>query len=118
MKVLIVDDDPDICVMMRALLRGQGWETEEMGSGKEALARIDELLQFDALVLDYRMPGLTGIEVAKNLRDEGVSRPMIMCSAYLSPEIEEEALGLNMPTVNKTDLNRLVNTIRQHVGVD
>jgi two-component system chemotaxis response regulator CheY len=118
MKVLIVDDDPDICVMMRALLRAQGWETEELTSGKEALARVDELLGFDAVVLDHRMPGVTGIEVARNLRDEGVSRPLIMCSAYLTPEIEEEAKRLNMPTVSKADLNRLVDTIRQHVGVD
>jgi CheY-like chemotaxis protein len=118
MKVLIVDDDPDICVMMRALLRAQGWETEELTSSKEALARIDEMLQFDAVVLDYRMPGLTGIELARNLRAEGISRPMIMCSAYLTPEIEEEAETLNVPTVNKTDLDRLVDTIRQHVGAD
>jgi CheY-like chemotaxis protein len=114
MKILIVDDDPDICIMMRALLQAEGWETEEVTSGQEALQRLDEISQFDVLVLDYRMPGLTGIELARNLREESGVPPMIMCSAYLNPEIEDEAKKLGVPTVSKTDLKLLVEMIRAH----
>jgi CheY-like chemotaxis protein len=116
MKILIVDDDPDICVMMRILLQAEGWATEEVTSGMEALQRLDEISQFDVLVLDYRMPGLTGIELARNLREESIKPPMIMCSAYLNPEIEDEAKELGVPTVSKADLKLLVEMIRAHAG--
>jgi CheY-like chemotaxis protein len=114
MKILIVDDDPDICIMMRTLLQAEGWSTEEVMSGQEALQRLDDVSEFDVLVLDYRMPGLTGIELARNLREDGAPPPMIMCSAYLNPEIEEEARELGVPTVSKADLNLLVEMIRAH----
>jgi CheY-like chemotaxis protein len=116
MNILIVDDDPDICVMMRILLQAEGWTTEEVTSGQEALQRLDEISQFDVLVLDYRMPGLTGIELARNLREESTTPPMIMCSAYLNPEIEDEAKELGVPTVSKADLKLLVEMIRAHAG--
>jgi CheY-like chemotaxis protein len=116
MKILVVDDDPDICIMMRALFESEGWDTEEVTSGREALQRRDELSAFDVLVLDYKMPGLTGLELARNLRAEGISPPMIMCSAYLSPEIEEEAKALGVPTVGKADLQRLVSMVRATAG--
>jgi CheY-like chemotaxis protein len=112
LRILIVDDDPDICIMMRALFQSEGWDTEEMMSGNEALERRDQLSTFDVLVLDYKMPGLTGIELARILREEGVASPMVMCSAYLSPEIEEEAKVLGLPTVGKADLPRLIEAIR------
>jgi CheY-like chemotaxis protein len=118
MKVLIVDDDPDICFAMRTLMQGEGWETGEAMSGDEALRRLDELTGFDAIVLDYRMPGLTGIELARNLREEGIFPPMILCSAYLNADVEAEAKALGVPTVDKMDLRRLIEMIRSHAGAD
>jgi CheY-like chemotaxis protein len=112
MNVLIVDDEPDIRLMMRNLLGGEGWDTEEAASGKDALKMMDSFSSFDAVVLDYKMPGLTGIELARNLREEGLAPPIIICSAYLNPEIEEEARQLGVPTIAKTDLDRLVGMIR------
>lgn len=114
MRILIVDDDPDICVMMRVLFQAEGWTTEEVMSGQEALRRLDELSNFDVLVLDYRMPGLTGIELARNLREDSALPPMIMCSAYLNPDIEDEARELGVPTVSKADFKQLVEMIRAH----
>jgi CheY-like chemotaxis protein len=112
MNVLIVDDEPDIRLMMRSLLRGEGWETEVAASGQDALRMMGSVSSFDALVLDYKMPGMTGIELARNLREDGLGPPIIICSAYLNPEIEEEARQLGVPTIAKTDLDRLVDTIR------
>jgi CheY-like chemotaxis protein len=116
MRVLIVDDDPDVRMMMRALLQTEGWTTEFAASGYEALSLLDTNSGFDALVLDYRMPGLTGLELARNLREGGVSPPIIICSAYLNPKIEEEAETLGVPTVNKTDLRLLVDMISEQAA--
>jgi CheY-like chemotaxis protein len=116
MRVLIVEDDLGIRTMMRDLLRSEGWDTDVAASGNEALQRLDEFSTFDAIVLDYRMPGLTGIELARNMREEGLEPPIIICSAYLSPQIEKEAESLGVPTVNKKDLRLLVDMVRQHAG--
>ena len=116
MKVFLVDDEPDVRLMMRNLLGAEGWDTEEAASGEEALRLLDSFSSFDAVVLDYRMPGLTGIELARNLREEGLAPPIVICSAYLNPEIEEEARKLGVPTIGKTDLDRLVDVIRELTG--
>lgn len=113
-RVLIVDDDPDICLMMSALFGARGWETDEVMSGSEALTRVDDLDGFDVLVIDYKMPGMTGIDLVRKLRGTGIALPMIMCSAYLDPEIELEAQSLGVPTVSKADLNVLIEVVQRH----
>ena len=77
--------------------------------------RRDLRARFDALVVDYKMPGLDGMEVARRLRDAGFERPIILCSAYLNPEVEREARRLGAQTVSKSDLQELVETIRREV---
>jgi CheY-like chemotaxis protein len=118
MRVMIIDDDPDICLAMRALFRSEGWEASVAMSGEEALERLDELSGFDVVVVDYRMPGLTGIELARNLRMEGFVSPLIMCSAYLNERIEQEAKLLGVPTVGKMDLRLLIEKIREQALIE
>jgi CheY-like chemotaxis protein len=116
MRLLIVDDDSDIRLMLRIRLQGQGWDTEEAVSGHDALERLDGSETFDVIVLDHRMPGLTGLELARNLREQGLALPIIICSAYLNPEIEEQAHALGVPTVNKADLDLLIEMIAEHAA--
>ena len=113
--LLIVDDQEDIRLMMQILLEDQGWDTEQASSGEDALARGDRAAGFDALVVDYRMPGLGGMEVARKFREAGFTRPIIICSAYLNPRVEDEARTLGAETVSKSDLKELVETIRREV---
>lgn len=116
LRLLIVDDQEDIRLILQILLEDQGWDTEQATSGENALARRDLSTRFDALVVDYKMPGLDGMEVARRLRDSGFERPIILCSAYLNPEVTTEAGSLQTKTVNKSDLRELVDTIRREVG--
>jgi CheY-like chemotaxis protein len=114
-RLLIVDDQEDIRLMLRILLEDQGWDTEQAWSGEEALAQGDRVARFDALVVDYKMPGLDGMEVARKFREAGYDRPIIICSAYLTPEVEQEAEALGAETVTKSDLGQLVETVRREV---
>ena len=114
-KLLIVDDQEDIRLMLRIVLEDQGWDTEQAPSGEEALAQGDRVARFDALVVDYKMPGLDGMEVARKFREEGFDRPIIICSAYLTPQVEAEARTLGAETVTKCDLGALVETVRREV---
>ncbi len=61
------------------------------------------------------MPGLDGMEVARRVRERGFERPIIVCSAYLDPEVEREARSLGAQTVSKSDLKELVETVRREV---
>jgi CheY-like chemotaxis protein len=114
-RLLIVDDQEDIRLMLRILLEDQGWDTEQSPSGEDALAQGDRVARFDAVVVDYKMPGLDGVEVARRLREAGFNRPIIICSAYLTPEVEQEASTLKAETVTKCDLEALVETVRREV---
>jgi CheY-like chemotaxis protein len=114
MNVLIVDDSADVRFMLRILLEDADMDVEEVGSGEEALTRLldEDLPRPDAIVLDQRMPGLTGMEVARELAQCGVEVPTVLFSAYLHPDMHAEAERLGAQPVNKTDLGRLVETLR------
>jgi CheY-like chemotaxis protein len=114
-RLLIVDDQEDIRLMLRIRFEDQGWDTEQALSGEDALAQGYRVGRFDALVLDYRMPGLDGMEVARKFREAGFERPIIICSAYLTPQVEQEARVLGAETVTKADLEALVETVRREV---
>jgi two-component system, sensor histidine kinase len=118
LRLLIVDDQEDIRLMLQILLEEQGWDTEQAASGEDALGRGDPAARFDALVVDYKMPGLDGMEVARRFRKAGFERPIIICSAYLDPQVESEAGTLGAETVSKSDLTELVETIRRAVADD
>ena len=114
-KVLIVDDQEDIRLMLRILLEDQGWDTEQSPSGEDALAQGDRVTRFDAVVVDYKMPGLDGVEVARRFREAGFDRPIVICSAYLTPEVEREASALRAAAVTKSDLEALIEAVRRQV---
>jgi CheY-like chemotaxis protein len=61
------------------------------------------------------MPGLDGLEVARRLRDRGFEGPIILCSAYLNPEIERAARAVGASTVSKSDQQELLETVRREV---
>jgi CheY-like chemotaxis protein len=106
--LLVADDEPDIRLMLRTVLRAQGWTVEEASSGSEALELCRAGGQFDAVVLDQKMPGLTGAETAQRLRAEGFTQPIILYSAYLTEEVEGLAREVGVEPVAKEDLQGLI----------
>lgn len=110
-RVLVVDDDPDIRLVLGLQLRRNGWTVREAATGDEALERArDE--EFDAIVLDHRMPGAWGISVARELRQQGFDAPILLFSAYLGPDVEAEAADLGVDTFAKTATDELVSEVR------
>jgi CheY-like chemotaxis protein len=61
-------------------------------------------------VLDQVMPGMTGVEIADRLRGQGFDRPIVLCSAYLGPELDADIDRLDLIPVNKIDVQALVRT--------
>jgi CheY-like chemotaxis protein len=110
-RVLIVDDTADVRFMIPLQLRLDGVEFEEAGSGEEALARCAEE-RFDVVILDYRMPGLSGLDVAEQLRAEGYPAQLIVYSAYVDEQLAHGAGAIAVPVVDKADHHRLREVVR------
>jgi two-component system, chemotaxis family, chemotaxis protein CheY len=115
-RVLLVDDEPDVRFMTRLTLTRAGWELTEAGSGDEALSLAAEA-SFDAIVLDQRMPGLTGIETARELRSaQRHTCPIVLFSAYLTPEVARDAEQLELCTLDKAAVRELDRTLKDLLG--
>jgi two-component system OmpR family response regulator len=81
---------------LSAVLQSRGYSTFTAGSGAEALA-IGAERRPDLIILDVMMPGMTGWEVLRRLRDSDLARvPVIVLSARESPEDVAEGLGLGV----------------------
>lgn len=92
LKILIVDDDPDILELLESTLETE-YETIKAACGKEALKKIKETPP-DLLVLDYMLPDLEGIEICKILRKDSLSvhLPILMLTG--KGEIDDKVRGL------------------------
>lgn len=86
-RVLVVDDEPDIAVLVRLTLEGDGHEVSVAADGETALAMVDEGA-FDAVILDVMMPGMNGFDVLTALKSDPEpcvsSIPVIMLTARAS----------------------------------
>jgi two-component system, OmpR family, response regulator MprA len=80
-KILVVDDERAVRDSLRRALELQGYEVELASDGAEALARLAENGQPDAIVLDILMPGIDGLDVCRQLRRRGNSIPVLMLTA-------------------------------------
>jgi two-component system response regulator RegX3 len=89
-RILVVDDEPAIVDAVSYALRASGFEVDTFGDGESALeaARTDG---YDVLVLDVRLPGLSGIEICRRLRSES-DVPILILTA-MDAEVDR-VLGL------------------------
>jgi CheY-like chemotaxis protein len=101
--------------MLRILLEDAGLQVEEASGGGEALGRLGRIAAppLDAIVLDQRMPDLTGLEVAREIVGRGAHPRLYLYTSYLHPVQEAEAAELGVTTMVKTDLDQLVDALRQ-----
>lgn len=81
-NIMVVEDDADICVLLQYNLEAAGFNAEMIGRGDEAEMRLRESTP-DLLLLDWMLPGLTGIELCRRLRswDHTKKLPVIMLTA-------------------------------------
>ena len=106
--LLIVDDELANRFMLRVILEDEGYEVDEANGGVAALEH--RLADVDAIVLDYRMPDMNGVDVATELRARGWGGPIVLYSAYFAPELARkvEEAALNVQLVDKSDHDGLL----------
>ena len=91
--VLIVDDEQTLARSAKAFLADHGYEAEVAASGEKALELL-ERLQPDVVFADVRLPGMSGIDLLKRIREFDPVLPVIMLTAYGSIEGAVEAVKL------------------------
>ena len=98
LRILAVDNEPSIILSMRFVFDGPRYELTCVGNGNAALARLDANSNlYDVIIVDQKMPGLTGHELVKAIKARGISGKVIVVSAYLTPELRQgyEQLGVD-----------------------
>lgn len=81
-RLLLVDDDPDVLLVTGRLLQKSGYELTVCSSGDEALARLVQDNSYCAVITDYTMPGLSGLELIKLSREIVPSIPAVIITGY------------------------------------
>jgi two-component system response regulator CpxR len=79
-QILIVDDDTELSGMLEEYLGGEGWTVSSVASGTAGL-RESTSGSYDLIVLDVMLPGLSGFEVLRGMRENGSTTPVLMLTA-------------------------------------
>lgn len=113
-RVLCAEDDPDTCEMISALLGLIGCEVVSAHTAVEALGFV-KAGRFDLYLLDNWLPGGSGVEVCRRIREFGDTSPVVFYSGAASHEDRREALeaGAQAYLVKPSDVGELVETVRR-----
>jgi DNA-binding NtrC family response regulator len=92
LRLLVVEDDPEMREFLTDTLTGEGFLTDAVGDGAEALIRL-RAHPFAAVLLDKNMPGLSGVDLLPSLRTMCPDTPIILTSAFGDAETKQEAVS-------------------------
>ncbi|MDO5788045.1 MAG: response regulator [Fusobacterium sp.] len=95
-KILIIDDERNIRMTLTYCLEAEGYETDIAINGEEGLdILLNQKKKYDLILLDIKMPGKTGMEVLKELRENDNNSNVIMMTAYGTIKEAVTAIKLN-----------------------
>ena len=115
-KILVVDDEPNIVLILEFLLQREGYHVEKAYNGLQALELANTFLP-DIIVLDVMMPGMDGFEVARKMRSNPVleSAKIVFLTAKGTQRDKESgyANGAEYYMIKPFDNDEFVNTINE-----
>ncbi len=96
-RILIVDDDKSINAVFKTMLEEHGYTVNIASSGQEALSLEDSL--FNLVILDIKLPDITGDEVAKVMKERRMADNIVLMTGY--PELEDciDTLGVGIQEI-------------------
>lgn len=89
--ILIIDDEPNTIKVISAILKKEGYDVHSARSAEEALDKTTKHV-FDAVISDYRLPGMNGMQFVDEIKDKGYQMPIVMLTAYGTIEKAVEAM--------------------------
>ena len=117
-RILIVDDDPGQRSLLDAFLRGQNFETVPAESGERALQLLPGG-KFSMMISDVRMPGLSGLETLRRVRQDFPTLPVLLVTAFA--DVRDAVVAMRDGALNylakPIDLDELLASVRQATGI-
>jgi len=92
-RILVVDDDAEICRVLGEYLKEQGYDVKLGRDGKQAVTMADEY-EPDLIFLDMKMPQLTGLEALEQIRERHPRMKVVMITGVDDKKLAREALML------------------------
>ena len=96
-RVLVVDDEAVVRMTTADMLQNLGYETEEAEDAREAEQRLLGAKSYDLVVSDHLMPGMSGVELAKKIRERFPDIPVLIISGYA----DSKGISLDFPRLGK-----------------
>lgn len=93
-NILLVEDDPGLVMALTDLLHAEGYQVKSASNGLEGLELASGRDRFDLIILDVMLPGKSGFDVCRDLRQRGVTTPVLMLTAR--GQVIDKVLGLKL----------------------
>ena len=115
-KILVADDNFSSRKLMAVLLKSIGCECEFAKNGQTVLDTYDQ--NFDIILMDIRMPDMSGLEVTKTLRNKGFKKPIIAVTAFAMPYNQQECIDAGCNGYISKPLSReiLINVLKENLS--
>jgi DNA-binding NarL/FixJ family response regulator len=113
-RILVVDDNPAVRHYLRSILEQQeAWQVcAEARTGEEALERIEQTPP-DMILLDFQMPGINGLDVAREIARFRQNIPILMVTVHLSKQLEAAARAAGVRgACAKSDVGSIVDAVQ------
>ena len=111
--ILIIEDEKHICEVFRDKLEDNHYKVLTVGNGIEALKIVEEKMP-DLIILDMKLPDITGTEILANIRQYNTKVPVIVCTAVPPPKLETiYKRWANEVIIKPIDLNLLIQKVKK-----
>jgi CheY-like chemotaxis protein len=117
-RILAVDDEAAVTTSLRFVFDTPQYNITCVSSGADALAHLDCPTPFDVIIVDQKMPNLTGVELVREIRKRRIDGKIIVVSANLSADVCEAYKRMDVSLVfsKPFDIRQLRSTVDQLVG--
>jgi two-component system response regulator ChvI len=112
-RVLIVEDDESYREIVSSELEWHGFAVRSFADGGELLGSLDAAAEADVIVLDWRLPTISGIDLLSQLRQSGVSLPVIFLTSH--PQPANERLAFERGALDFIDKTRGVEVLAERL---
>ena len=94
-RVLVADDDPEICTLIKTILRSASFEVQVCADAESALIHLQRDKAYDILISDFMLPGISGIELITMVRasPQTAKLPILMISGHSNYAMDARAKG-------------------------
>jgi two-component system, response regulator, stage 0 sporulation protein F len=116
-RLLIVDDEENIRFLFKEELEEEGYVVDVASNGLEALEKVKNA-DFDLVVLDIKMPGMSGIQALNEIKNMKKNLPVILCSAYGEFKQDFSSWASDGYVVKSADTKELKQTIKDLLVIE